>query len=553
MLQSLSIRNFALIDAIELTFDQGLTVITGETGSGKSILLGALNLLLGARADFSVIRDEESKTIVEGCWSLDGYGLEQFFLDNELDYEAQTIIRREVLPQGKSRAFVNDSPVSLQVLKELTDQLIQINSQHQTLQLKDKLFQLNLLDALADADVVAQDYRITYQEWKKCARSVNELDEQLKEARRQEDYRLFQMNELEQLQLDKIDYTQLQAELKRAEFSDAILLNCRESLHLLENENGIQISLKRIAQSLGKIAHVDARLTELAARVQSQLIESQDIIHELTDYVEGIEVNPKRLEQLSTQCDGYLRILSKHALENQEQLLNYAEALRQESDQLAEMEEELAQKRRTLAELESVLKNKSMALSQVRQQGADKAIESLLPLLSELKLPDAQLAFRLSPTEQLGPHGAEQIELMFTPNKGVSLQPIDKAASGGELSRFMLAVMTLWSEKKKMPTLIFDEIDTGVSGEVAERIGNLLRRMGKSRQLMAITHLPQVAAKGHDHFSVRKYEENGRTVTDVVRLNQMEREEEIASLMSGKERSASAIATAKELMKDHGN
>jgi DNA repair protein RecN (Recombination protein N) len=553
MLQSLSIRNFALIDAIELTFDQGLTVITGETGSGKSILLGALNLLLGARADFSVIRDEESKTIVEGCWSLDGYGLEQFFLDNELDYEAQTIIRREVLPQGKSRAFVNDSPVSLQVLKELTDQLIQINSQHQTLQLKDKLFQLNLLDALADADVVAQDYRITYQEWKKCARSVNELDEQLKEARRQEDYRLFQMNELEQLQLDKIDYTQLQAELKRAEFSDAILLNCRESLHLLENENGIQIGLKRIAQSLGKIAHVDARLTELAARVQSQLIESQDIIHELTDYVEGIEVNPKRLEQLSTQCDGYLRILSKHALENQEQLLNYAEALRQESDQLAEMEEELAQKRRTLAELESVLKNKSMALSQVRQQGADKAIECLLPLLSELKLPDAQLAFRLSPTEQLGQHGAEQIELMFTPNKGVSLQPIDKAASGGELSRFMLAVMTLWSEKKKMPTLIFDEIDTGVSGEVAERIGNLLRRMGKSRQLMAITHLPQVAAKGHDHFSVRKYEENGRTVTDVVRLNQMEREEEIASLMSGKERSASAIATAKELMKDHGN
>lgn len=553
MLRALTIRNFALIDNAELNFDSGLTVITGETGSGKSILLGALNLLLGARADFSVIRDTASKTVVEGCWELSGYGLAQFFLDNELDYEEETIIRREILPQGKSRAFVNDTPVSLQTLKELTDQLIQINSQHQTLQLKDKAFQLNLLDALADAHDVAHAYRLTYQEWKMLARSVDQLQENIKEARRQEDYRLFQLNELDQLQLEQIDYNDLLAELKRAEFADTILVNCRESLDLLESENGVQVFLKKVVQSLGKIAHVDDRLQELASRIQSQLIELQDVAFELNDYAERVEANPARMEQLSTQCDGYQRILTKHSMVDQVQLKELYTALKQESDQLAEMEEALEQKRNALAVLESAVLAKANELTLVRQQGAEKAIQRLLPLLAELKLPDARIEFRHHPTERPGPNGAEQVELAFTPNKGVALQAIDKAASGGELSRFMLAVMTLWSEKRKLPTLIFDEIDTGVSGEVAERIGIMLRRMGVSRQLLAITHLPQVAAKGHAHLSVRKSDENERTVTQVVPLNQEQREKEIAALMSGKELTAAALATAKELLLHHGN
>lgn len=552
MLRSLSIRNFALIDNLDLSLDKGLTVITGETGSGKSIVLGALNLLLGARADFSVIRDENVKTVVEGLWSIKGYGLEQFFVEHELDYEEETILRREVLPQGKSRAFVNDTPVSLSTLKELTDQLIQINSQHQTLQLKDKVFQLQLLDALADAQDLADDYRLTYGEWKKCAREAEQLDAALKEARKQEDYRQFQLNELETLKLEETDYTSLLNDLKRAEYADAILVQCKEALHLIEDELGVQVAFKRMVQSLSKIAHVDNRLQELVDRLQAQFIEVQDIAHELTDYAEGVEVNPLEMEQLAQQCDVFQRLLVKHGKADQEELVAYLQALRQESDQLAEMEEELQQKRRMLADLEEVVVQKATELTRVRKNGAEKAVSRLIPLLEELKLPDAQIQFRLLPLDKPGVNGAEQIELAFTPNKGVALQAIDKAASGGELSRFMLAVMTVWSEKKQLPTMIFDEIDTGVSGEVAERIGSMLRKMGAHRQLLAITHLPQVAAKGHAHLSVRKTDENGRTVTNVVRLNESERETEIASLMSGKELTAAALATAKELL-HHGN
>jgi len=552
MLRTLSIRNFALIDHLELSLDNGLTVITGETGSGKSILLGALNLLLGARADFSVIRDPNVKTVVEGSWAIDGYGLESFFAENELDYEAETILRREVLPQGKSRAFVNDTPVSLTVLKELTDQLIQINSQHQTLQLKDKTFQLHLLDALADAQEIGEDYRFTYGEWRNCHREVDELDNALKEARRQEDYRQFQLNELEALKLEELNYGDLLNELKRAEHADTILLQCREALHLIEGEQGVHVVLKRMVQSLSKIAHVDNRLQELVDRLQTQLIEVQDVGHELTDYAENVEVNPREMEQLAQQCDLFQRILTKHGKSDQEELEVYLQALRQESDQLAEMEEELEQKRRILAELEGVVLQKATELTRVRKNGAEKAVSRLLPLLDELKLPDAQIEFRLISLDKPGVNGAEQVELAFTPNKGVSLQAIDKAASGGELSRFMLAVMTVWSEKKQLPTMIFDEIDTGVSGEVAERIGSMLRKMGAHRQLLAITHLPQVAAKGHSHLSVRKSEQQGRTVTHVVRLSEIERETEIASLMSGKELTAAALATAKELL-HHGS
>jgi len=553
MLKSLSIRNFALIDNVELTFDNGLTVITGETGSGKSILLGALNLLLGSRADFSVIRDENEKTVVEGHWLISGYGLNDFFEQNELDYDEYCIIRREVLPKGKSRAFINDSPVPLNILKELTDNLIQINSQHQTLQLKDKSFQLSLLDTIGNCKIELADFRSAYDLYKQKESLVFQLESELSELLKQQDYINFQLEELDKLAFDKNDYDELINELNKAENAEFLLRNFQESFELLDSNEGILSSLKKLQQLIRKSAEFDTQLEAWVERIESQLIECADISSDIANYADKVSVNPSRLEWLVNTVDDYQRILKKHGKANQKELVEYYDELSGQTANFLSLEEKLQKLKDELVSLRKNVLDKAQTLSRKRENAAPQIVAELLPLLNELKLSDARIEFRFNKKTEPDRGGFETVDLCFSPNKGVQIQPIDKSASGGELSRFMLVVMTLFSQKKQLPTLIFDEIDTGVSGDVAGRIGLLLRKMGESRQLMAITHLPQVAASGHVHLSVRKSDVNQRTVTEVVRLDENDRKVEIAKLMSGKELTDAAIENANVLLESHGN
>lgn len=551
MLKSLSIRNFALIDNVELSFEKGLTVITGETGSGKSILLGALNLLLGSRADFSVIRDEEQKTIVEGHWNIEKYNLSPFFVENELEYDAYCIIRREILPKGKSRAFINDTPVSLTLLKELTDRLIQINSQHQTLQLKDKLFQLSILDVLGECTDDLKIYREAFSQLKLKEKEVLHLENELSEQFKQQDYIQFQLEELEKLEIDKTDFESLQIELSRAENAEALLSNFQESSELLDHEGGIITQVKRLQQLIRKSSEYDNSTEAWSDRINSLLIELNDISAELANYAEDISVNPSRLDWLIEKMDGFQRILKKHNKTNQAELIAFYEELSGQTTSYTELEERLSVAKKEVGKYKQEANSLAQKLSDKRKKSVQFIVDQLRTLLNELKLDDSAIEFKFSLKPELDRNGLDTVDLCFSPNKGIAAQPIEKSASGGELSRFMLAVMTLYSSKKQLPTLIFDEIDTGVSGDVAGRIGLLLRKMGQSRQLMAITHLPQVAASGHSHLSVRKSEEDGRTVTEVVPLNVDRRREEIARLMSGKELTAAAIDNANELMKSH--
>ena len=551
MLKSLSIRNFALIDNVELSFEEGLTVITGETGSGKSILLGALNLLLGSRADFSVIRDQEQKTIVEGHWDLEKYNVQSFFNENELEYEDYCIIRREILPKGKSRAFINDTPVSLTVLKDLTDRLIQINSQHQTLQLKDKLFQLSILDVLGDCIADLKAYKQAFSQLKLKEREVFTLEAELSELFKQQDYINFQLQELEKLEIEKTDFEALQLELGRAENAETLLTNFQQSSELLDNEEGIIAQVKRLHQLVRKSAAYDSSADAWSERLSALLIELNDISAELANYAEGITVNPSRLDWLMEKTDGFQRVLKKHNKSNQQELISFYDELSGQSTSYAELEERLSIAKKEVDKFKEEAHYLAQQLSDKRKKSVHFIVDQLRALLNELKLEDADIEFKFSLKSDLDKNGMDMVDLCFSPNKGVPAQPIEKSASGGELSRFMLAIMTLYSSKKQLPTLIFDEIDMGVSGDVAGRIGLLLRKMGGSRQLMAITHLPQVAASGHNHLSVRKSEDDGRTSTEVVPLSLEEKREEIARLMSGKELTAAAVENANELMKSH--
>lgn len=553
MLKNLSIRNFALIDNVDLDFDKGLTVITGETGSGKSILLGALHLLLGNRADFSVIRNQEAKTVVEGHWMIGDYNLSGFFASKELEYDPYCIIRREILPQGKSRAFVNDTPVPLSVLKELTDKLVQINSQHQTLQLKDKSFQLNLLDVLGSCIPELEAYKEAFDAYKAQEKLIRELETGLSESLQQQDYIRFQVEELEKLNFKENNYDELILELKKSENAEFLLKNIQESVEITDSGDGIVALLKRLENLLRKSAQFDESLQEYENRINSVVIEMNDISAELNNYAEGIAINPGRLDWLVGVVDDFQRILKKHNKKDQVELKSYLDELSGQNESFSALEEKLEKEHKKLEKFFGNWQQAGKILSEKRRKVAPVIVKEILPLLEELKLEGSRAEFRFTEKTNADRSGFESVDLCFSPNQGVAIQPIDKSASGGELSRFMLAVMTLFSERKQLPTLIFDEIDTGVSGDVAGRIGLLLRKMGMHRQLMAITHLPQVAASGHIHLSVNKSTQSNRTVTEVIRLTEEDRIVEIAKLMSGKNLTDAAQENAAVLLKTHGN
>lgn len=545
MLSRLTVSNFVLIENEELSFHPNFSVITGETGSGKSILLGALRLILGERADFSVIRDANRKTIVEGFFTIDGDFFKPFFEDYDLDFNEETIIRREIDAKGKSRAFVNDTPVQLLVLKNLTQQLIHIHSQHNTIQLKDKLFQLNILDAYANTFGDIKELLAAFSTFKSKEKELNDKKEEFILLSKEFDFLNFQLEELNNLRLEEINYQNVELKLKAIEQSEEITQSFSSINYVIDQkEDSVCEQLKTLSKSIT----IDyPQLVELKNRIDSVIIELDDLSSEAQLTGSNLSLPDDDIGELTLQLDAFNSALRKHHVSGQDELLNIYSTIRSQvndfenSDELMKgLEIECNQRYKIALDL-------AKKISEERKKAAKIFEVDLEKVLSELKLDDAVLRFNFS-EKGLNSSGIDEVGIVFTPNKGMNPQPIEKAASGGELSRLMLAIHYLLSRKQNLPTVIFDEIDTGVSGEVASKIGNHLKRMGENMQLMAITHLPQVAASGDHHYVVEKYDEKGKTKTTINELTKEERIDEVARLMSGEEINDAARTNALNLL-----
>ena len=547
MLHTLRIQNFALIETAELNFNSGFTVITGETGSGKSILLAALNLILGERADFSVIGKTSDKAIVEAEFSIDQFQLTPFLEANDLDFSAQTILRREINSSGKSRAFINDTPVSLVVMKELTSQLVNIHSQYNTLELKNKTYQLEVLDTLAD--LIPQ--RTFYLKKFKALQLLNDELSALKisheKALYEQDFAAFQLEELAELNLEKYAYDELEAELKLAESSEEII-SILSAIHgAIDNENAVLSMLRTVKVQLDKLGTTHPALNEINERLKSVIIELGDVSSEAYSLIDQIEVQPQRLLELTEMINKFNHLLKKHHVNDQAELIAVCNQFQSSVSNLEVLGEQITELERQQQVLEKETWNLAKQLHQDRKVASVLISKDLQLILEELKLPNTTLSFDLSERSELSTSGISDIAFLFSANIGIPIVPIEKAASGGELSRVMLALQKMISEKKTLPTVLFDEIDTGVSGDVAQKIGSLLQKMGQHFQLMAISHLPQVAAKAAYHLKVEKEIVANKTATKVIQLTEDESIQEIARLMSGEVITAGAIETAKAL------
>jgi DNA repair protein RecN (Recombination protein N) len=548
MLIALNIQNFALIEQANLAFHPGFTVITGETGSGKSILLGALNLILGERADYGVIRDKEDKTVVEATFRISGFGLEPFFQENDLDFSDETVVRREITAQGRSRAFVNDTPVQLNVLKELSERLVHIHSQHHTLELKNPLFQLDLLDILSDNVQLRQEYKKDYLALRQLNTKLQDKKTELAKMLQDADYNRFQWEELDALKLDVTIYADLETELQSYEKIDDVKAGFASIVQAVADDRGTVDILSLLKSSLEKVQQLHPALSVLSERVVATLVELKDIAEDAEQQLDSLESNPERQAELTERVDIFNRILRKHQVHDQAGLLEIYESLSQSQSSSDALELEIEEMGKTLKDLHGRVQSRAVQLHENRVKKAPAIASQLMEVLDELKLVQTQITFELEKAAKLDETGMTKLVLLFAPNAGLSPKPIEKAASGGELSRFMLALQLLLSAKKQLPTLLFDEIDTGVSGEVAQKIGQVLQKMGAGMQVLAITHLPQVAAKGSNHWKVTKSARQGQTITEVIALNENERVEEIARLMSGENINEAAILNARALM-----
>ncbi len=547
MLKSLSVQNFALIEHVSLQFHDGLHVITGETGSGKSILLGALNLILGERSDFSVIRNSEKKTIVEAVFQLNE-SFKNWFVQEDIDWEPEAVIRREITSQGKSRSFINDTPVQLNQLKELTEQLVYIHSQHETLEIKKTSFQFDLLDSYADCLDLAQKVSSIYTQISRLKTTKEKLESSRSAQLQELDYIRFQLNEIGQLNLDQVDYAALENDFNKLSQLDDLKEAYSSIINAIDQEGGAADLLRRLKAHIDKWKNADSDLNTIAGRLQDLIAELQDISRDSDRQLNQLDGDPESLFRLTESLDEYNKILKKHQFSTQEELNAYFNTLESKLDESNNSDERIAELEKEIGEKEQELVRLSHELFEKRSKVITKLEGYLLELLTEMKMEHSRFQIVLTKTEKLDANGGMTIQILFSANKGLELKPIEKAASGGELSRVMLAIQLIMSEKKSLPTLILDEIDTGVSGEVALRMGKLLKQMGKHLQVFAITHLPQVAAKGDYHFEVSKSHENSQTISEIHQLNQTERIEALAKLISGEQVTDLARSSAIELM-----
>lgn len=550
MLSKLQIKNYALIDALDINFDDKLNIITGETGAGKSIIMGALGLILGNRAESKHFFDESRKCIIEGHFYIKDYNLQDLFNSLDLDYEDTSLIRRELHADGKSRAFVNDTPVTLQTLKVLGEKLIDIHSQHATLQINTESFQLLVLDTVAQNQSVLADYKKKYQEYKRTVAELKQLEEDLAKAKSESDYQQFVFNELEQANLQDQEQEGLEAEQSQLENAEEIKRHFHAaSSELQDGEINVLDSLKQALSSLQNGARYLPSSESLVDRLQSSLIELKDLSAEVEQVAEGISMDEERLSIVNERLSVLYDLQKKHRVATVKELLELKQDLENKLQATDSQGEQIEVLKLKIEKLHQEISKLADQLTNNRNKATKIVEKEVQEVLSRVGMPHAQLNVELNKLSDFKSTGQDEVSFLFSANKGQALQPIHKVASGGELSRVMLAIKSLVAKTSALPTIIFDEIDTGISGEVALRVGELMEELADNMQVISITHLPQIASQGNSHFKVYKEDKGDKTKSNIVLMNEEERVLEIAQMLSGANPEDTAIQHAKEMLK----
>lgn len=549
MLKNLSIKNYLLIDDLSISFNNGFSVITGETGAGKSIIVGGISLILGKRADLSVNRDKSKKCIIEGVFDIGSYGLKSLFEDNELDYETDTILRREISSSGKSRAFINDSPVNLNQLSIIGSKIIDIHSQHQNIEVLNSEFQFNLLDLICNNEKRIKDYKTLYNEYKNKSNLLNELINQKNELIQSMDYNKFILNEIDQANI-------LEENLEELENMQSSLSNFEEistelnysNQIIFDDEIGLNSTLLNLKNSLNKIAKNSEKYKLLFERISSIKIEVEDLGNEIDDLLNSLEQNPDKLNTIIGKIDLINNLLRKHSVTNLEDLSIFRDNLFEKVNTTINIDGEIDSLQIECTTLKNSLSDISLKIHEFRNKVIPNLTKEIEHVLSDLGMVNSKFKISLKLTDEFYLNGMDQIEFEFLANKGYEFKKIREAASGGEMSRIMLAIKSIMAKYKQLPSIIFDEIDTGVSGEISKKMGLIMKDLGSKIQTFSITHLPQIAAMGESHFKIYKTDLDGHTKTMMVRLNENDRIVEIAKMLEGNNASESAYIHAKQLL-----
>lgn len=549
MLKTLSIKNYALIDDLSVSFNNGLSIITGETGAGKSILVGGLSLILGKRADISVVKDVSKKCIIEGVFDVGNYNLKSIFSENEIDYETETIIRREILTSGKSRAFINDSPVNLNQLSVISDHIIDIHSQHQTLELTQNNFQFEVIDSISNNLSIIEEYKSTLDLYNTKLKELEELTQNKDKLIKALDYNLFLANEIESSSILNENLDTLEEEQKNLANFNFIKEELVQSNQLLLDEKyGLIATMNNLKNSLKRLSENSDSYELVFNRFSSVLIEVNDIANEIENSSDSLEENPVKLEEINGKLSSIHNLFRKHSVSTIAELEELYKKLSDSISISENIDQKIEQTSSECEHLRSQLDDKANLIHNNRKDSIPNFISKIEEIIHDLGMKNAKFKIDISKQDTFYLNGKDDIAFLFTANKGSDYKLLKKSASGGELSRIMLAIKSILANYRQLPTLMFDEIDTGVSGEISQKIGNIMKQMSRKMQIFTITHLPQIAAKGESHYKVLKTQENQKTITNMVKLTSEERIVEIATMLEGDKISASAVAHAKQLL-----
>ena len=552
MLSHLSISNYALIDELEINLRDGLTIITGETGAGKSILLGALSLILGKRADTQSLFDKSKKCGVEGTFYIKDYGYQDFFTSNELDYDDHTVIRREINQNGKSRAFINDTPVNLELLKELGESLIDVHSQHKTLTLQESKFQLSYIDSYIQHDELLNDYRNDFVLYNQLKSELTGLLEKESKSKSDQDYYQFQFDELNNANLsDEEEQEKLEKELEMLNHSEEIKTNLsKASSVLLSGDHNLTSEIKEISNILSKVAIIYPDAEELSKRIESCNIELKDIANEIESAEQKIIFSAERINEINERLDLIYHLQQKHRVSTIKDLIDVKNDISNKLNSITTLDIQIEKLKKQISETEKKLTSSSTQITGNRKKAIPHIEKGVVEVLKNLAMANAEFKISHSLLNEFSIHGKDKVMFLFNANKGGELKELSKVASGGELSRLMLSIKSLISVKKLLPTIIFDEVDQGVSGDIADKVGNILLKMSSAMQVLTITHLPQIAGKGSSHLLVYKESDEKNTYTRIIALKEKERVSEIAKMLSGNELTKAALENAKALLKN---
>lgn len=554
MLKRLVIKNYALIDNLDISFSDELNIMTGETGAGKSIILGALSLILGQRAENKYFFNQQQKCIIEGTFLINEFHLDDFFKENDLDYDRETVLRREISSDGKSRAFINDTPVNLNTLKQLGEKLIDVHSQHATLEINDESFQLLVLDTIAGNGELLRRYKETYKSYRQTESKLKELISKSEQAKSESDYLQFQFDELQKAGLTSGEQEELEQEQETLTHAEEIKRNLLGSITALsENEPSAVMMLKEALLNLNSAEKYNPEIRELSDRLNSCLIEVKDILSEIERIEQNSMINEARLEEVNVRLDLIYSLQKKHRVNSDSELVQVREDISEKLNHILFADEDIEKLRKQNSELFTELSELADELSSSRSKSIPQVESSVIESLKEIGIPNAVLNIQNDslPESRLEITGKDRIKFFFSANKGQAPQPMNKVASGGELSRLMLSIKSLIAVHTALPTIIFDEIDTGISGEIALKVGNIMEKLSKNMQVIAITHLPQIASKGHSHYVVYKEEKADITYTNIRKLQKDERVTELAKMLSGNNPGESALQNARELLLNH--